>query len=87
MVDDVFWMLPFRSARQAKQVRQFSNVTEDLWNACRKAIMAEHRLPSARTELEQSWKERLIRKSAAADGAVAAPVLADGNLQFDETEN
>ena len=48
LLDEVFWMLPFSGARQAKRVR-------------RKAIRDEHRLPNARAELERLWKERIAK--------------------------
>ena len=61
LIDEVFWMLPFSSARQAKRVRQENNITDDVWNARRKMIRDEHRLPKARAELERLWKERVAK--------------------------
>jgi hypothetical protein len=76
-------MLPFSSGWQATRVVQDFNITEDVWNARRTAIRAEHRLANASIELDKSWKELLV--AAAADGApVAGPVIADGVIQFDE---
>ena len=54
-------MLPFSGARQAKRVRQENHITEEVWNARRKAIRDEHRLPNARAELERLWKERIAK--------------------------
>ncbi len=86
LIDDVFWMLPFSSARQATKVWQDFSITDDVWNARRKVIRAEHRLSTARTEPETYWKERLISKSCAASDAFAAVVEAvqDGKLQYEE---
>ena len=82
-------MLPFSSDRQAKRVRQDNNVSEELWNARRAVIRAEHRAATARTELEQSWKQRLIDKARAGAGSAAPDAAApaavqDGELQFDD---
>ncbi len=84
-----FWFLLFYSDRQVKRVRTSNNITEDVWNAHRAVIRAEHRLPTARTELEQYWKEPLIKNNSAASsaaGPVAAVVVEDGAMQFDETD-
>ena len=54
-------MLPFSGARQAKRVRQENHITEEVWNARRKAIRDEHRLPNARAELERLWNERIAK--------------------------
>ena len=73
LIDEVFWMLPFSSARQAKRVRQENNITDDVWNARRKMIRDEHRLPKARAELE-SGKEGVLEDiyfAAGWGGAVA----------------
>ena len=61
LIDEVFWMLPFSSARQAKRVRQENHITDEVWNARRKMIRDEHRLPKARAELERLWKERVAK--------------------------
>jgi hypothetical protein len=37
LIDEVFWMLPFSSAMQAKCVRQENNITNDVWNARKKS--------------------------------------------------
>ncbi len=55
-------MLPFSSDWQAKRVRQDFSITKAAWNARRELIRAEHRAETARTELVQSWKQRLISK-------------------------
>ena len=59
LIDEVFWMLPFNSQRQANRVRQGNNISEDAWNARRKAIRSEHRLPDARNELGRLWEIRV----------------------------
>ena len=67
----MFWHLPFSSKNQAKLVRQDNNITEDMWNARRRTIRAEHRNPNARDELARLWKER-IRERIASGAAAAA---------------
>ena len=70
-------MLPFNSDRQAIRVRQEFSITEEVWDARRLLIRADHRAETARTELEQSWKQRLISKGGGAAAAPgAAPVAA-----------
>ena len=71
LIDDVFWHLPFSSKNQAKLVRQDNNITEDMWNARRKTIMAEHRNPNARDELARLWKERIRERIASGASAAA----------------
>ena len=88
LIDDVFWMLPFSSDMQSKRVRQDNSITEDVWNARRAVIRAEHRVPTARGELEKSWKERLERKGCASSvAASAAAEILDGQMQYDETDD
>jgi hypothetical protein len=73
---------------QAKRVRQENNITEDVWIACRAAIRADHRLPAARGALETSWKKRLESMCCAASVAGAvAPMMLDGQVQYDETDD
>ena len=81
-------MLPFSNDMQAKRIRQENSITEDVWNARRAVIRADHRLPAARGELEPSWKKRLesMRGAASAAGAVA-PMILDGQVQYDETDD
>ncbi len=54
-LDDVFWMLPFSSKKQE------NNIIDDTWQKRRGQIMAEHRLPAAREQLEQQWKAWIAR--------------------------
>ncbi len=76
LIDEVFWMLPFSSVRQAKRVRQDNTITDDVWNARSKMIRDEHRcLPNVRVVLERLWKERVtkdIASNAAQRGGGAA---------------
>ncbi len=51
LIDDVFWMLPVNSNKQAKRVRQDFSITEEVWNARREVIRADHHAETARTEL------------------------------------
>ncbi len=88
LLDDVFWMLPFSSVRQAKRIRTENSITEDVFNTRIQAVAAEHRLPNARADLELLWKQRLIRKSceAAAAGASASASQVTDQVE-DEAEN
>ena len=92
LINDVFWMLPFNSDRQAKRVRTDNNISEDVWNARRKFMMEEHRLPTARAELAQYWKQRLINKSSQPAPSAAAPRSAPASMddfeaiRYDETD-
>ena len=82
-------MLPFSSDMQAKRVRQEFSITEDAWNARRELIRAEHRAETARTELAQAWKQRLISKgggAAAAPAAGAAVAAAAEELPFEDED-
>mmetsp|Transcript_60150 Transcript_60150/g.125844 ORF Transcript_60150/g.125844 Transcript_60150/m.125844 type:complete len:89 (+) Transcript_60150:462-728(+) len=56
LLDDVFWMLPFSSRKQSDLIRQENNISSDIWVTRREQICAEHRLPDARTQLQQTWK-------------------------------
>ncbi len=54
-LDDVFWMLPFSSKKQAQILRQENQITdEDGKNV--DLIIAEHRLPNSKEQLKQHWK-------------------------------
>ncbi len=55
-LDDVFWMLPFSSMKQAQIIRQENQITDEEWEKLRELIMAEHRLPNSKEQLEQRWK-------------------------------
>ncbi len=82
-------MLPFSSDWQAKRVRQDFSITENAWNARRELIRAEHRAETARTELVQDWKQRLISKgggAAAAPAAGAAVAAAAEKLPFEDED-
>ncbi len=62
---------------------------EDAWNGRRELIRAEHRAETARTELAQSWKQRLNSKGAgagAAPAAAAAVVVAAEELPFEDED-
>ncbi len=39
-LEDVFWMLPFSSKKQAQIIRQENNITDDTWQKRRDQIMA-----------------------------------------------
>ena len=65
-LDDVFWMLPFSSKKQADIVRQENNLTDEDWLKRRDQITAEHRLEGARDQLRTQWKE-WIKQDASKD--------------------
>ena len=74
-----------RHAGQACTARQ--QHTEELWQARREVIRADHRAANARTELAQSWRQRLITKgcgAASAPAAGAAMAMADGELHYED---
>ncbi len=52
-LDDVFWMLPFSSKKQAQIIRQEKQITDLEWEKRRDLIIAEHRLPNSKEQLEQ----------------------------------
>jgi hypothetical protein len=56
VIDDVFWMLPFSSVRQAQLVFQDHNITMDDWTKRRERIMQEHHKDGAREQLAATWK-------------------------------
>jgi hypothetical protein len=55
-LDDIFWMLPFSSKKQAQIIWQENNITHDTWQKRRDRIMADHRLPAAKNSLSSSGK-------------------------------
>ncbi len=83
-------MLHFSSDMQAKRVRQENSITEDVWNARRAVIRADHRLPAARGKLETSWKKRLESTGkccAASEAGAVVPMILEGQVQHDESDN
>ncbi len=50
-LDDVFWMPPFSSKKQAQIIRQENQITDVQWEKRRDLIMAEHRLPNASSSM------------------------------------
>ena len=87
-LDDLFWMLPFSSKKQAQIIRQENNITDDTWQKRRDQIMAEHRLPAAREQLEQQWKAWIAqdgfkaRRKAATRAQAAAEIPEYDAWQF-----
>ena len=74
---------------QAKRARQDFSITEAAWNGRRELIRAEHRAETARTELAQSWRQRLISKgggAAAAPAAAAAVAVAAEEVPFEDED-
>ncbi len=72
----------FNSDKQAKRVRHDFSVTENAWNARRQIIRSKHRAEAARTDLAQSWKQRLISKG----GGAAAPAVGAAVAVADEAQ-
>ena len=84
-LDDVFWMLPFSSKKQAEIIRQENNMLNELWEKRRDKIMAEHRLPHAREQLAKQWKEWIAQDSFKERREAAIRVQAATELpEFDE---
>ena len=82
-------MLPFSSDWQAKRVRQdFSIIEDGPRELIRAELWPEHRAETARTELAQSWRQRLISKGggAAAAPAATAAVVADEELPYEDED-
>ena len=51
-LEDVFWMLPFSSKKLAQIIRQENQITDEERGKRRNLIMAEHRLPNCKEQLE-----------------------------------
>ena len=84
-LDDVFWMLPFSSKKQAQIIRQDNDIMDDVWEKRRDKIMAEHRLPQAREQLAKQWKEWIAQDSFKERRAAAIREQAATELpEFDE---
>ncbi len=70
-LDDVFWMLPFSSKKQEQIIRQENQITDQEWGTRREPIMAEHRLPNSKEQLEQHWKACIAQDAFSAHRVVA----------------
>ena len=70
-LDDVFWMLPFSSKKQGQIIRQENQITDLEWEKRRDLIMAEHRLPNSKEQLEQHWKAWIAQGAYSARRAAA----------------
>ena len=55
-LDDVFWMLPFSSKKQANIIRQENGILDETWQARRDLIAKEHKHADARKQLADKWK-------------------------------
>ena len=55
-LDDVFWMLPFSSKKQANIIRQENGILYETWQARRDLISKEHKHADARKQLADKWK-------------------------------
>ena len=56
MVDNLFWNLPFASAKQGTSVREKFHVSEEDWDARFQQITSDHDKDGARQELIEGWK-------------------------------
>jgi hypothetical protein len=74
MLDQVFWNLPFASAKQATVVRKKFNYPEADWQAKSKELEKEHNADGARDQLQAGWLQWL--GGAACQTASAWVVLA-----------
>ncbi len=70
-LDDVFRMLPFSSKKQAQIIRQENQISDEEWEKRRELIMAEHRLPNSKEQLEQHWKAWIAQNAFSARRAAA----------------
>ncbi len=70
-LDDVSWMLPFSSKKQAQNIRKENQTTDEEWEKRRELIMAEHRLPNSKEQLEQHWKAWIAPDAFSARRAAA----------------
>ncbi len=70
-LDDIFWMLPFSSKKQAQIFRQEKQITDEEWETRRELIMAERRLPNSKEQLEQHWNAWIAQDAFSARRAVA----------------
>ena len=70
-LDDVFWMLPFSSKKQAQIIQQQNQISDEEWEKRRDLIMAEHRLPNSMEQLEQHWKAWIAQDAFSARRAAA----------------
>ncbi len=86
VINDVFWMPPFSSVRQAQLVCQDHNITMDDWSKRREKIMDEHSKSGAREQLALSWNSWVASKpfqdfqeriAVAADSATAESELVE----------
>jgi hypothetical protein len=77
-IDDVFWMLPFSSVRQAQRVCQDHIISMDDWTKRREKIMQEHRQEGAREQLTAPWKEWVASDSFKAKMAAKEPAERGG---------
>ena len=55
MLDQVFWNLPFASAKQATVVRKKFNYPEADWQAKREELEKEHNADGVRDQLGPGW--------------------------------
>ncbi len=70
-LDDVSWMLPFSSKKQAQIIRHENQITDSEWIKRRYIILAEHRLPNSKVKLEQHWKTWIVQDAFTARRAAA----------------
>jgi methionine salvage enolase-phosphatase E1 len=84
-LDDVFWMLPFSSKKQAQIIRQENNISDEEWQKRRDLIMAEHRLPTAKDQLVQQWKVWIAQDAFKARREAATRAQAAAEIpEYDE---
>jgi hypothetical protein len=63
--------LSFSRKKQAQIIRQENQITDLQWGKHRDLIMAEHRFPNAREQLEQHWKVWIAQDAFTARRAAA----------------
>ena len=83
MLDQVFWNLPFTSAKQATVVREEFNYPEADWQAKREELEKEHNADGARDQLRAGWLQWLgeavcqTAYARVAPASLATPVIND----------
>ena len=83
MLDQVFWNLPFASAKQATVVREKFNYPEADWQAKREELEKKHNADGARDQLRAGWLQWLgeavcqTASARVAPASLATPVIDD----------
>jgi hypothetical protein len=78
-------MLPFSGKKQEQVIWQEINITNEAWQKHQDKIMAEHRLPAAKEQLEQQWRAWIAQDAFKACREVATRAQTASEIQeYDE---